>query len=271
MRAGEHYPDKHRTYVSVAFQNPTANQTERDRGRMLVRQAAWRFYGMTGGTHVVTGFDWRPDCSNDIDRVTICIRNRPATDGCAENTGHASWPGFLGGRMHICTDPRDPLPLPEIRWLRGRSAVLAHEMVHAFVEIGDEYWESDFVSRICDTQGVRILRCLHSTMSFTWHEGQLNTLCTPATHNAVVEYREQDRFGPGTGFQTFRLIRGPNTITECANGSTTSNGPHQNASWEHMWTTGRVPYPHPSYTPDNYSFELFGNTPDITSLGGHAN
>ncbi|MFO0712272.1 MAG: hypothetical protein U0353_20645 [Sandaracinus sp.] len=269
MRAGEHYPDKHRTYVSVGFQNATANQAERDRGRLLVRQAAWRFYGMTGGTHIVTGFDWRPDCSNDIDRVTICIKNRPATDGCTENTGHASWPGAVGGRMQICTDTRGPAPEPG--WTRSRSAVLAHEMVHAFVEHGDEYWVSNWPSLICGQGGVTILRCLHSTMSISWHGGQVNTLCTDATHNIVTQYLEQDGLGPGSGVVGLALVRGPNTLTECLNGDIVSNGPAENSCWQDMWGDGRIPYPHPAYTPDNYSFELFGNTPDIVVLGGHSN
>jgi hypothetical protein len=266
MRAGEHYADKHRTYVSVAFQNSTANQAERDRGRMLVRQAAWRFYGMTGGTHIVTGFDWRPDCSNDIDRVTICIRNRPTTDGCTEGTGHASWPGALGGRMHICTDTSASNPLSGA-WMQGRSSILGHEMVHAFVEIGDEYWRPTWPSLICGHGGFNVKRCHHSTMSYTWHGGQINTLCTPATHNAVTEYIQE----VSGGVNIRGVVRGPNTLSECLNGDIVSNGPHQNSGWEHMWTTSRVPYPHPAYTPDNYSFELFGNTPDITVLGGHSN
>ncbi len=276
MRAGEHYADKHRTYVSVAFATPLGNwqQTERDRGRLLVRQAAWRFYGMTGGTHIVTGFDWRPDCGNVFDRVTICIKNRPGTgpgtNDCTEGNGHASWPGSLGGRMEICTNTQSPT-LPEPLWTRSRSAVLGHEMVHAFVEIGDEYTVANWPWLICGQGGVSQQRCFHSTMTENWHSGQINVLCTSATHNAVTQYFEQDGNGPGSGVVGLALIRGPYSLTECLNGTIHSQDPHQSAGWDHMWSQGRVPYAHPAYTPDNYSFELFGNTPDITVLGGHSN
>jgi len=147
-----------------------------------------------------------------------------------------------------------------------RRSMLTHEIVHAFVEIGDEYWISNWPSLICGQGDVRIRRCHHSRMSFSPAD-ELNTLCTPATHNSVTEYLEES---PG-GIIQRGVVRGSNTLTECTNGDIVSNGPHQNSAWEHMSTTGRVPYAHPAYTPDNYSFRLFGDTPDIVTLGGHSN
>jgi hypothetical protein len=241
-RASRHYLDKRWSNLTVGtLWMPSA--TERTNIRNAMREAAWKTYGMTGGTHLLKSFNYTWGSCNGVD---FCWRGFPATcNGMNANTGLAN---HIDNTINICW----PTPVSGVQ---SMAALMAHEMGHIYAGLGDEYWRSNDFAKICDQSGVTILRCTHTTMSITW-DNDITSLCNDRTHTSYPEMRIQTFSGGMYQWPWVGGVRGNNTISECADGSTNTAGPHGDDAWQQI--AGRVPVSHSAVsTPDNHHFRNF--------------
>jgi hypothetical protein len=265
----ERFAHREWSEIKVGIEKPTSGPDEEQAIRDALRWAAWKFYGMTGGTQIIRSFRYDP--AGSCHKVHICWRNRPAEVGCGQGSGvHNS----ISGSIHICSDPLPAAPTTESYKLRlaDNASTLAHEFGHKFAGLADEYWKSNLVARICgepafpDGAGRLIKRCSHSAMSFGW-SNRVNSLCVGHAHNGAPEFHIQT--APGMWNTRSFNVAGPNTISECWNGETNRAGPYGSPAWSQM--VGIVPQPHPNWTPINYNYIDFAQSSARTEIGRNLN
>lgn len=230
-------------------------------GRAL-REAAWRFYGATGGSHLVSTFTYLepPNCGG----AHICWRNTTAcTQGDAVMHPSGSTPSLT---IDIC---RDLTGLSAANDPSDDERTMAHEFGHLLTangtlnHLGDEYWESNSVASICGETGVYIHRCSHSIMA---HLAEWNaSLCTDRTHGAATQVLRQNAAGSYTtiGMRSDDWNAPTTTVTECMDGTTNYAGPHGSAAWSVFAESGAAPFPHPDWSPDNHTFQNFASGPSL--------
>lgn len=252
---GRNYPSREWTNIRVGIEFP-ANAAEQAWIRQALREAAWRIFGASGGSQVLHSYTFDPPgaCSN----VTICWRNRPMGGAvCPPGTAQVA-PGVPIGTMHMCWDTTPPGSgvWPD----HTPAATLAgHEFGHLLMGLGDEYWFSySPFGEICGLAGVGIHRCSHSIMTIS-DANRVHSLCTNRSHGLATEHRRQ--LTAGSMPFTNGVMRGPNTATECWNGTINQAGPWGSSAWAQANGSGLVPSSHPQdVSADNYSFELFSQT-----------
>lgn len=278
VRVGVHRAGREWSSIRVGIESATSGPAEEAFIRAVVREAAWRVYGATGGSQLVRSFEYVGSCDNT--NVHICFRNRPrgGTGGCAEGTGYFVAGGSLGS-VHLCTDPTPSLSLrgPAYAVAVSRAAnLLAHEFGHLFTGTGlvdswlqDEYFRSESpFNEICGFSRVFLNRCTHSLMAGSWSP-RVVSLCVPRTHNAAVEVFFQAP--PFTMPRTLAIARGGDTITECSDGRVNTVGPAHSSAWDQLRASGAIEAPHPNWTPDNFSFVPFAGSRSIDSIGRNLN
>jgi hypothetical protein len=146
--------------------------------RAAMRQAAWAFYGVTGGTHVQRSFRF-------YNNAITCDDGWPVYDtACGgshcsiclnPNTGNAN---YVGNKIFMYFNPGGQ---PE--WQSGGGDVTVHELMHVFggltnggpiTNLGDEY---------ANIEGGSRATCEHSWMGV--YVDNHFTACTPTTHRAT--------------------------------------------------------------------------------------
>jgi hypothetical protein len=146
--------------------------------RAAMRQAAWAFYGVTGGTHVLRSFRF-------YNNAVTCDDGWPVYDtACGgshcsiclnPNTGNAN---YVGNKIFMYFNPGGQ---PE--WQSGGGDVTVHELMHVFggltnggpiTNLGDEY---------ANIEGGSRATCEHSWMGV--YVDNHFTACTPTTHRAT--------------------------------------------------------------------------------------
>jgi hypothetical protein len=217
--------------------------------RFMLREAAWRLYGMTGGATLLRSY--LGPTNGVCDGVDVCIRSRPV-GRCPDRTG-ITVQGTPLATTHLCWNTSRFLTtgLPDEH---EAAALLAHEYGHFFHQLGDEYWISSDVAQICGRAGAAISRCTHSTMTLT--TSTITSLCTPRTHDSTVEWFNQAADSPPP-FANWAVTRGPNTITECWNGQVNQAGPWGSSGWAQLNASGTVPVAHADVSPDNFNYLPF--------------
>jgi hypothetical protein len=154
--------------------------------------------------------------------------------------------------------------------VRLDAAILAHEFGHLLTGLEDEYWSSNDFAKICGQSGIDIKRCSHSAMSITW-SADVNSLCTDKTHDSAPELLIQTAVD-ARNFKKF-TIAGPYTRYECSDGATNHGGTHAASGWHQMYylpfdaPRGIIPHPHPDWSPLNFSYRVFANSPARTEIG----
>lgn len=263
MTVAEHLSQREFAELRIGIEFVTSGPPEEALIRATLRQAAWRFYGVTGGTQLLRSFRYNPSgaCSN----VHVCWRNRPKLAGCAFD-GQAVT-DTMTGSVHICS-------LPMFGNVGPNAATLSHEFGHAFAKLADEYWASNDFAKICGFSGVGIRRCSHSVMGYQFDNR--NSLCTSQSHDRAPElFIQQPGENPKTGAWPWTTgpfnVLGPNTITECANGETNFAGPFAVSAWNQMQAAGIVPLPHPNRTPVNFNYQVFSRSPARQEIGQNLN
>ncbi len=245
--------------IRVGIEYPVTTGAEEQYIRNAVREAAWRFYGATGGSHLVRSFvfDTTPGCRD----VTICWRNRPVFAGCTDGDAITAGGGTLG-TVHVCIDTSSAVrPNP-----RGDAALLAHEFGHLFTGtsvlnwLGDEYWESSGLTPICGLSGQLILRCSHSLMTVGANP-RITSLCNARTHDSTVEVLRQTP----DGLSRIGMAAGDRTLAECSDGALYSGDPYGIAAWDQLNGSGAA-MRHPPWVADNFDFVLFANS-SVSQVG----
>lgn len=217
--------------VGVAFPASSAYLAQL---QQRFQRAAWMFFGLTGGTHIMRSFTFfnnATNCSNTPS--TACSGN--ACDACVFNDPSGSaYCHEAVGRMHLYT--------------HDSEGVIAHEMGHCFTRNGGIDGLRDEYESRC---GGPVENCSH-----TWMALQINnafTLCNDQTHGMTgvhgVLQRSQDRVFQGCSpLQSWGYYGNPP-------GST----PSQDSGWR--WLNGRIPAPFPAdRTPEVLWMERFWNS-----------
>jgi hypothetical protein len=236
--------------------------------RKVLRETAWLFYGVTGGSHRIRTLTY--NSPGNCGGAHFCWRN---TTGCTQGTAitHPTG-GFPDRAIDFCQD------------VTGRTAatavglepnLAAHEFGHLLTtngvlnHLGDEYWTSDGLAPICGVSGWTINQCTHTLMSTTWTP-RMASLCVTANHTRVNEvWRELPAGGAAGWVMAVRTdgLGGTNTTaTECNNGGTNYAGPVGSPGWTTLANTGAA-QSHPSWSPDNFDFLLFANNVLRTEIG----
>ena len=239
----------------------SATPTEIGYVRRVLRESAWLFYGVTGGSHMIRTYTYL--APGNCNGAHICWRNTTAcSQGAATTHPTGSTPSLA---IDIC------------RNLTGLSAAnppgddgmgMAHEFGHLLTangtlnHLGDEYWYSHSTAGICGESGVYIHRCAHSMMA------QLPTymvsLCTARTHNAATQVMRQHAAGnyQTIGLRSVGWSTPTTTVTECLQG-TNYAGTYGSAAWDVLANSGAASHAHPSWSPDNHDFRNFANNGSV--------
>lgn len=244
---GEHFPGRELADIRVGIEFPTSGANEDLIIRETVREAAWRFFGSTGGSYLLRSFTFQALCNN----VHICWRNNPRMAGCAAGHGIAN---PIQGNLHLCA-------FPTKMSVTANAATLAHEMLHAFAHLGDEYWRSNDFYRICGQSGRQIRRCSHSIMGYH-HDGRV-AVCTDTSHNAAPEFF----FTTPTGFSRAFNVLGPHTIHECSNGEVDRKDPYGASGWAQLYGNGVATRPFPQRSPSNFDYRVFARSAARQEIG----
>ncbi|MBZ0118078.1 MAG: hypothetical protein K8H88_13830 [Sandaracinaceae bacterium] len=258
-RVGQYYTNyQWSSRVVGSWWSPTT--TDRNAIRAVMREAAWKLFGMTGQSHLLRSFTYQwGSCSG----AHICWRDPP--NNCGGIPAFAGRCNTFDGSVNLCWGP----PVGGTSAQQLAAALVAHEFGHCYAGLVDEYWTSSGVAQICGDNNMTIARCTHSTMSFSWWS-DLSSLCNARTHDNVPDFNIQTLVS-GVPSWTWRgTVRGQNTISECADGvSTNYAGPYGASAWDQI--AGRMPTPHSSsVTPDNYHYrQLSGSA--ITDIGRNLN
>lgn len=259
LRVGTHHASRERRDISVGIESATSGPAEDAFIRQVVREAAWRFYGVTGGTQLLRDITYR--APGVCDRVTICFRNRPrgGTGGCVHNSAIAN---PVEGNAHICWDAVNFTGAPNVSIA---AAMLSHEFTHLFTgtiasnHVHDEYHRGAY----CGST-LLLRRCMHSTQG--GRPPTLVSYCTDATHNSVTEVFAP--LVPALG-SPIGVTSGGRTYIECTVITTAVDG-RANAAWTHLWNVGVAPAPHPRWSADNHNFVNFANS-TLVGIGRNLN
>jgi hypothetical protein len=273
---GQHFASTEWPELVVGTEFATSGATEEDAIRFAMRAAAWKFYGVSGGTHFVRSFRYTfGTCAG----ANICWRNRP--DSCAANDCMAAT-GTCASTGTPCsircpadsgfTHPSGTFPVQTVdicavpTGAATHVALIAHELGHflspTITLLGDEYWRSNDFDRICGISGRLIMRCSHSLMTYTWNPN-INSLCTDRTHDGVTDLFLETAT-PGS-FQPRYAIDGPHSVHECASGDTHLGAPHGASGWAQL--SAHTPYPHPPWSPTNYGYMDFASSAARQEIG----
>jgi hypothetical protein len=243
---------------------PSAN--ERLYIRRAMREGAWRFYGLSGGTHVVRTFTYNEGTCTG---ANICFRNRTSCRAVVNLTGGTpSWGLTFCSAFGSTAGFSATSPGPA-----NDAIILAHEFGHLLTANGgsnhlwDEYFQSSDLNPVCDATTYTLRLCEHSLMADTTFWRRLNTYCTARTHDRVGEVFMQES---GTLAHTIIGSRSYNSgnsiatsITECANGTLNYGGPSGQVAWIQLANTGAAPLPHPDWNPDNHNYVNFADGTSI--------
>ncbi len=272
MRVGNATPGREWSHMSVGILEPVRERAEEDWIQQATREAAWRFYGATGGSHLIRSFDFRRGCEG----VEVCWRNRSAffggIPGCSAFNG-ATDPVL--GSINMCWDTRDFFPADHSQFLRdtrSASVTLAHEFGHLltttrpFNGLGDEYFVTNDRAPICGVSGVTLDRCEHSLMART-SSFRIASLChdgPQGSHDSTVQVMLQN-----ASFPTLGYAAGSPTVMECGDGSVSRFGGGMTAAWDQLAGNGSAA-PHPPWAADNFDFMSFAAStlPQIGTLNG---
>lgn len=235
-----------------------ATPDEMDFVRRALREAAWRFYGVTGGSHLISTFTYLepPNCGG----AHICWRNTTeCLQGDAVTHPSGSTPSIT---VDIC---RDLTGLSGADDPGDNERIMAHEFGHLLTGngvlnyLGDEYWESNSLAQICGESGVYIHRCSHSIMAR--NPETMASLCTSFTHDAATQVQRQNAAGSYTtiGMRSDNWGTAVTTVTECLDGTTNYAGTHGSPAWDVLANSGAAPFAHPKWSPDNHTFRNFAN------------
>lgn len=201
--------------VGVAW-NATAS--EMNDIRTAFQRAAWQFFGMTGGTHIIRSFRY-------YNNATACDDPNPADEyacygsGCqvclSPGTGRANYNGL--GKITLYANGGGNAAT----WMRGGSTIV-HEFGHMYAGLPDEYVEFPGT--------LTFPGCAHTRMAAD--ADNAFTLCTPANHRAT-----------GYSFPFSRTHQGP----VCVNPSgVVYQVSHSRSLWQELWEDGALTAQFPS-------------------------
>jgi hypothetical protein len=164
------------------------------------KSAAWRLYGATEGTRIITSYVfYRNDLCHTEPQFGCDGPQGGSCDVCLSSSCSRSY--AQNGKVYLCGEDVTRLKsggAAEIDAWYGPARVLAHEFGHALLGLPDEYAEP--VSG-CAHQ---TMLCAHSIMDMQYNN--TNSLCNSLNHRSLPEYT-------ATSYQNIDRIRGPNGIT----------------------------------------------------------
>ena len=191
--------------VGVAWNATTAEMNDI---RTAMRRAAWQFYGLTGGAHVIRSYQY-------FHNAHYCDNGHPADEyacsgsGCqiclSPNTGRSNYNGL--GKITLYANAGGDTA----RWMQGGN-VIVHEFAHAYIGLPDEYVEVP----------TTFSGCAHTWMSTAVDNAF--TLCTPASHRST-----------GLSYPFSRTHQGANNVTPAY---VVYQTPDPRSNWQELWDDG---------------------------------